>query len=241
MQVVRSFGRMVRTLLLTGPALAGAQDITLHYFARPPYVTEHEGRLSGLTGAPVVQALHNAGIRFAMQATPPSRFLALMQRGEGPDCGIGWFRNAEREALGKFSKPIYQDEAMIVVTYAGHATLRSGTSLEALLGNADWLFLAKQAFSYGRTTDALIAQLQPRRELVAAENTNMLRMLHAHRADYMLMAPEELTGAVAAAGLTLADFAVVRPNNMPKGEMRYLWCSKAVPDAVMGRINAEIR
>lgn len=241
MQVVKTFWRMACALLLAGPGAAGAQDITLHYFARPPYVTEHEGRLAGLTGAPVVQALHSAGIRFTLQATPPSRFLALMQRSEGPDCGIGWFRNPERETLGKFSKPIYQDEAMVVVTYTGHASLRSGTTLEALLGNPDWLFLAKQAFSYGRATDALIAQLQPRRELVAAENINMLRMLHAHRADYMLMAPEELTGAVAAAALALTDFAVVRPSNMPKGELRYLWCSKAVPDALMARFNAEIR
>ena len=27
----------------------------------------------------------------------------------GLHCGIGWFRNAERAALGKFSKPLYRD------------------------------------------------------------------------------------------------------------------------------------
>lgn len=240
MQTVNGLFRFGVVLAMTSHAIGWTQDLAVHYFPRPPYVYEQDGHLSGLTGAPVLQALRSAGIRFTLQQTPASRFMATIQRGEGPDCGIGWFRNSEREAIGKFSKPIYQDEAMAVITYAGHTVLRNGLPVEAILGNPELLLLTKQSFSYGRELDAQILQWQTRREIVTVENLGMLRMLKARRADYMLMAPEELTGAVAAAGLQLSDFTALRPPNMPKGELRYLWCSKAVPDAVMARINVGI-
>lgn len=241
MPFLKGLIHLVLGMTLLGSVSSWAQELALHYFPRPPYVFEKDGELAGLTGSPVVHALRRAGIAFAWHQTPASRFFATLQRGEGLDCGIGWFRNSEREAMGKFSKPIYQDEGMAVVTYAGHAVLRKAMPIEDLLSNRDLLFLAKQSFSYGQELDALIGKLQPQRDMVTTENLNMLRMLHAHRADYMLMAPEELTGAVAATGLALSDFTILRPTNMPKGELRYLWCSKLVPDAWIHRINSELR
>ena len=60
--------------------------------------------MAGLTATPAAQALQRAGLSATWVRTPSQRQLALIQEGEGLHCGLGWFRNAERMALGQFSK-----------------------------------------------------------------------------------------------------------------------------------------
>lgn len=197
--------------------------------------------LVGLTGSVVTAALKAAGIEMTVHDTPASRFLALIRRNEGLDCGVGWFKNPEREAIGKFTKPLYQDEAMVALTYANNSRIKPSDTVESVLANPDLTLLVKQSFSYGKTLDALMEKLQPRREQVATENLHMIRMIQAKRADYMWISPEESTAAIIAAGLQPGEFKQIKLANMPPGEFRYLWCSKAVPDAVIAKLNDAIR
>jgi hypothetical protein len=91
-------------------ATAGAQGLTLHYQERAPYSTAlSDGTVAGLTATPAAQALQQAGLRFAWVRTPSQRQLALIQEGDGLHCGLGWLRNAERSAKGKFSQALYRD------------------------------------------------------------------------------------------------------------------------------------
>jgi uncharacterized protein (TIGR02285 family) len=223
-----------------GGSAALAQEVALHYFPRPPYVVREGDKLTGLSGSVAYSAFKASGIEFALQDTPPSRFLVLVKRNTGMDCGVGWFKTPEREEFGKFTRPIYQDEPMVALTLAGKARIRPMGTVESLLDNRDLTLLVKQAFSYGKTLDALIEKYQPKRQVVTAETAQMVKMLEAQRADYMFISPEESIVAVAEAGFQPREFDRVRLSNMPRGESRYILCSKAVPDAIMARLNAAL-
>jgi len=234
---------LLRTLLipcLLSPALATAQ-IALHYNERPPYLVGKDGQLTGLTGSPAVAAFKAAGIAFTLHFTPTARQLAMIKDNAGTDCGIGWFKNEEREGFAKFTKPIYQDRPQIALTTAKNSKVKDGETVESILGNKNLTLLVKQGYSYGKTLDALIAKLQPVQHAVAVENVLMLKIILAERADYMLIAPEEVDGLIAASDVSPADIRKANFSNAPNGENRYIICSKNVADETITRLNNALK
>lgn len=225
---------------LFGPVLASAQ-IALHYNERPPYLVLKDGQLSGLTGAPAVAAFKAAGIAFTLHLTPTARQLAMIKDNAGMDCGIGWFKNEEREGFARFTKPIYQDRPQIALTVAKNTKVKEGDTVESILGNKNLTLLVKQGYSYGKTLDALIAKLQPVQHAVAVENVQMLKIILAERADYMLIAPEEADGLIATSEVNPADIRKANFSNAPNGENRYILCSKNVPDETISKLNSVIK
>ena len=59
------------------------------------------------------------------------------------DCAVGWFKNSEREAFAKFSKPIYQDEPQVVLTAIENHKIKSTDTVESVLANHDLNLLVK--------------------------------------------------------------------------------------------------
>lgn len=222
------------------PVFAFAQ-ISLHYNERPPYLVGKDGQLTGLTGSPTVAAFKVAGIAFTLHATPTARQLVMIKDNVGMDCGIGWFKNEEREGFAKFTKPIYQDRPHIALTTARNPKVKDNETVESVLGNKGLTLLVKQGYSYGKTLDTLIAKLQPVQHAVAVENVQMLKMILAERADYMLTAPEEADGLIAASDVGPAEVRKAHFSNAPNGEHRYIMCSKNVSDESIAKLNSAIK
>ncbi|WP_043647602.1 substrate-binding periplasmic protein [Chitinilyticum litopenaei] len=219
------------------PAIAADDILTLHYHHRPPYQWRQDVHLAGLVGQASERLLHKAGIRFELAETPPARQLALIQSGQGLDCGVGWFKNPEREGFARFSKAIYRDAPLVVLSRSDNLAVRKALSLPALLARRDITLLVKKAYSYG-ALDALIARYQPLRQAVGVENQQMLKMIQARRADYLLLAPEEASSLIEQAGEAGGQLATLQLHDMPQGEQRYIMCSKAVPAEWLARLDA---
>ena len=164
-----------------------------------------------------------------------------MKDNKGLDCLVGHFRNPEREGYAKFTEPIFQDEPRIALTASVNTVLKDGNSVEAVLANKEQVLLVKQSYSYGQVLDSLIEKYQPSRQSVAVENLQMLRMIAAKRADYMFITPLEASTAITEAGLAKELFKMVKLENMPKGDLRYILCSKSVSDETIEKLNAAIK
>ncbi len=222
-------------LALLGSASA-AQVLSLHYQERAPYSsTQADGGVSGLTATPAEQALQRAGVNYAWVLTPSQRQLALIQEGRGLHCGLGWFLNAERSTLGKFSKALYRDPPFGALA-RNDSGLRTGMRGEEAFASSADVLLVKEGYSYGPQLDRLIARRATPPSVTSAETRQMARMLLAGRASWMIVGAEEAQmlrqDAAAAAGLREVSFAGMSP-----GETRHLYCSRAVPDAWLARID----
>ena len=115
--------------------------------------------------------------------------------------------------------------------------LRSGLRGDEALGAAGEVLLVKEGYSYGQVLDRLMAQRTPPPTKTSVETVQMVRMLLAGRASWMIVAPEEalvLRQEMGAAGAELRSVAFA---DMPAGETRHLYCSRAVPDAWLARID----
>lgn len=216
---------------------AAAQSLTLHYQERAPYsATQPDGSVAGLVATPAAQALAQAAVDYVWARTPSQRQLALIQDGRGLHCGVGWFSNAERAARGKFSKPLYRDRPFAALA-RDDSPLRPGLrGVEALALAGDSL-LVKEGYSYGVQLDRLIAAQAPAPQKTSAEAAQMLRMLLAGRAGWMLVTPEEAQALRQEAGPAAAGLRVVTFTDIAAGEARHLYCNRAVPDAWLARID----
>ena len=236
---------MPMLFLLFGASLSlptPAQQVTLHFNDRPPYVFIQDGRLSGLIGAPIETAFRAAGVPYTLALTPTARQIRLIKNNKGLDCtASGALKTEEREAFGKFSKPIYQDKERIAITSAKNAKVRDGDTIESVLGDKTINLLVKSGYSYGKRLDELIEKLKPTKTVASVENIPMLRMIVAERADLMFVSEEEADGLIAAVGVNPADIRKLHFRDAPKGEYRYIFCSKNVPDELINKLNNALR
>jgi hypothetical protein len=216
---------------------AQAQGLTLHYQERAPYsVSTADGGAAGLVATPAAQALQAAGIAFVWARTPSQRQLALIQEGSGLHCGVGWFQNPERAALGKFSRPLYRDQPLGALARAD-SRVRPGLRVEQALALPGEALLVKEGYSYGPEIDRLLAAREPAPARTAAETAQMLRMLLGGRASWMFAAPEEAGVLLAEAGADAGALRRVGFAGAPPGQSRHLYCSRAVPDGWIARID----
>jgi polar amino acid transport system substrate-binding protein len=218
---------------------APASVLTLHYQERPPYSQSNaDGHVTGLLATPATRACQKAQLTCTWARTPGQRQLSLIQAGQGWDCGLGWYRNPEREALGRFSAPLYQDRPYMALARRG-TPWDPQRGLPGLMADPALPLLVKEGYSYGALLDGLIAQQAGQVRRTSAESQQMARMLEAGRAGWMLVAPEEaevLLAEPGAGGAPLQLQLHALPG-VPAGQTRHLYCNKAVPEAVIERLN----
>lgn len=218
---------------------AAAAPLTLHYQERPPYsYSAEDGQVLGLLASAASRACQKAQLACSWARTPGQRQLVLIQSGQGWDCGLGWYRNAERETLGRFSSALYQDRPYVALTRGG-APWEPQRSLPALLADASQPLLVKDGYSYGPQLDALIARHARQVRRTSAESQQMVRMIEAGRAGWMMVSPEEAEVLLAEPGPggALPQLQLHPLPGVPAGQTRHLYCNKAVPEAVMERLN----
>jgi len=216
---------------------ATSQTPTLHYQDRPPYSSQAaEGDITGLVATPAGRALRHAGVAFEWALKPSQRQLALIQQDGGLRCGIGWFRTKSRVTLGKFSLPLYRDEPFAAPARPG-VLPQVRTSVAAAMRAACGSLLVKEGDSYGPQFDALIASATAPPMRSRVEVPQLLRMVAAGRAGWMIVTPEEVHGLLADVGPEAAGLQLVRFSDALPGQTRHLDSNRAVPDTWLARID----
>jgi uncharacterized protein (TIGR02285 family) len=216
------------------------ESLALLYYDRPPYmVASGNGSVTGLSATPSAEALKVADIRFTWNKFASQRIMELIREDAIVGCGVGWFKNPEREKYAQFSRAIYQDKPYLAVTNK-KLSLPKNITLTELFGNKSLRILVKEGFSYGKLSE-LLAKNRENLVSSSSEVTAMVQMIKANQADLIFLSEDEAHFLLEQAGFRADDFHLIKFADAPRGEKRYFMCSKKVPDSVMKKINAAIR
>lgn len=229
------------SLYITPPAPAPDNSIILHYNERPPYLVTTETGVGGLTGDPATMVFERSNIPFHWEQTPSKRQIYLLQRNKGRDCLVGWFKNAEREEFAKYTLPIYRDKPQVALVRANNDKIPTISTVIDLFSNPQLNFLVKDGYSYGDYLDGKIKEYNPVQTVTTVENSEMLKMIYAGHADYVLIAPEEADGLIRTSDFDFHDFKFVHFTDIPSGEERYILCSLQVEDSIIQQLNEAIQ
>ena len=214
-------------------------SIALYYYERPPYMVAHQdGKATGITADVAGKALARAGIAFTWNLMPAKRQLATIEHNTGRDCGVGWFKNPQREAFGQFSHPIYHDKPPVVIARGGFDAHTD--SLAQLLKRPGLQVLVKEGLTYGSYINDLLKNSKAHVTSITVEQPQLVRMIAAGRADIMFAPREEADYLVTTQESGNESAHVVGFSDVPNGEARHLFCSRQVDAATMAKINAAI-
>ena len=223
-------------------AKVSAEPLSISYLERPPYYyRDAHGKGAGLLIERTRDILREAEISAQFVILQPSQIMFLLQRATVPHCSVGWFKTAERELFAKFSRPIYQDQPLVLLAHREKgAEFPVGATLRQVFSDPHLTIARLGQFSYGEVVDRLLAELSPASLFRTTEQVQLLQALHDRSADYMLIAPEEIEMLISSSGLAETEFISVPLAGMPAGNLRYLICGQGVSDEVMTRLDAAI-
>jgi uncharacterized protein (TIGR02285 family) len=220
--------------------ICSAEPVQLLYMERLPYMqASPNGDVAGLTATPTQTAFLHAGIPFQWKKAGADIQLQILKENRVQACLVGWFKNAEREKLGKYSHAVFEDKPTVALTLADNAKMKDIKTMRDLFQNRELSLLIKEGYSYGLQIDSLLVRYGTRTVAAIGDNINMMGMLVQKRADYFLVAEDE---ALALKQNYAKDpaFKILRFSDEVPGEARYLWCTRLVPDATIDKLNEEL-
>ena len=217
------------------------ERLTIYYIERfPYYYTTTEG-VKGVVVDRVKLAFEKAKIPMRFVMLPAKRHMKNLKENKEKFCTIGWYKNAERQKIAKYSDYIYQDKTRIALARANNKKIQSGRTVDDILSDKTLALLFKDGYSYGAYIDKKITEHNPIMFKVTTENINMIKMIHFGHGDYFFTTEEEVDALISRAGLKKEDFQYVKFKNMPTGLKRYILCSQKVDDDVIEKVNDAIR
>lgn len=85
---------------------------------------------------------------------PPRRIISYLKIPGKKACSIGWFKTEEREAFAKFSKPIFQNKSLVILTTKVHQVkIEKHFGLKDVFFDQSLVMTNIDSFSYGTTID----------------------------------------------------------------------------------------
>ena len=220
-------------------------SIDLYYDDHPPYFkTSHNG-IYGLTATPAAEAFKAAGLNFKWKRIVANEQFSLLKENEEKACLIGATSilaqrgNLTGEKYARFTYPIYTDKPQVALSRKDNV-IKSDT-LDELFSDNRKVMLVKEAYSYGQYVDQMVKKNKPRRLMLAIDMAEMLLALNRRKADYMLIAPEDIEKTFEATGLNLDDFDIHLLSDVPSGEQHNILCSLKVSDETVQKLNQAIQ
>lgn len=221
---------------------AAHEPLRVTYLERPPYYQTLRGKPAGFLNDIAAQVLERAGIEASFTALPAKRILDEIMVAGLNACSVGWYKTPEREAVARFSLPLWRDPPYVALMRAETAArIGDRSSLSVFFGDTGLRLGVLDGFSYGDSIDGRIAAEARDVYRMTGSQRQLARMLAEGRVDYMLIAPVEIAALLESSGLAPGDFAEVALADVPPGPTRHLICGRGVPEDVMERIDQAIR
>lgn len=230
------------SIILTA-GIAPAEPFTLSYLERPPYYfTTEKGAAAGFLLERTRNIIQTAGIEAQFIPVTPNRALYILRNATVPHCGIGWFKNSERELFARFTEPIYRNQTLVLLTASSQRQKFSGLKVLQQVFSDRSLIMARMGnFSYGSYVDQILSDLVPESLFFSTEQGDLLAAIHAGKASYMIMAPEEIDMLIRSTRLPAEDFVRIELEDIPAGNLRYLMCGQGVDAELLEKLNTAIR
>ena len=228
---------------VSGLAAEPPAELTVYYFERMPFFGDRDGKASGLLIDISRLILDEAGVKYRLVNVPVIRFFESLKK-PGNSCLIGALKTKERETIYAYSDDyIYRDQPFrIIVNKRKRKALPERPSIKQVL-ESELRLGVSDGYVYGDWLDRKIIEHQPKLQKINIGNDSekMHRMIIGGRFDYMFAVAEEARHIVTEDRERSDNLTSVEIADAPRGNMRYLLCSKGIDGAIMQKINVAIR
>lgn len=236
-------GLCVLLCLLSGcllPARAWSQEeIELLFDDRTPYSEPQLNVASSEVAIRAAHALNYAGIPMHWRKLPSQHQLLAIKTNHQRQCGIDWYKTAEREKFARYSAPLRQDSPYVAVTRNHDPRFPTIVTLTQLQ-DSKLLLAASTNLSFGKELDRLIRDQHLQVIESRGGDSELVSMVISGHADYALVLKEDIIGIISSLGSRARELETHSVSGFPEPDWVYLMCSKRVDTVTMAAINAGI-
>lgn len=228
--------------LIITSALQATEEIELMYVERHGNPDVHDSRYFFAQIAEIVEAVFAVtGDDYMWQKFPVGRIVRAIEQDDHAACAVGWYRNEEREKIGKFTTTVAELQPMGAIArrdaglkdYYEHITdLIFDTSM---VGGT-----IKLSESTPSHTSALINQYGDNVSVLgfSVGTADLLRMVQIGHIHYMLISGDEADFYLSNPEWGSEIFQKIRFGNFTELVELALFCTKTTPDDWIERFNA---
>ncbi|MBV8656648.1 MAG: transporter substrate-binding domain-containing protein [Burkholderiales bacterium] len=229
-------------LLFAAAATDASAPVIVEYREKPPYNYTEAGIPKGFLVDRVRDIFGSAKVEMRFEAVPANRLMADIEANTRPVCSPGYYRLPERERFARFTAAMYVDKPhALIANHLQASSIRHLGTLKALLASSQYTMGVVDGVSYGAELDAAIGRL-PRAPMRAAVPPGQLvKMVGAGRADFMLIDEEDLQFLGSSGQLAVLGVERVQFPDPPAGLRRHIMCSRAVSAETIRRLDAAIQ
>ncbi|CAN7423796.1 transporter substrate-binding domain-containing protein [Pseudoduganella sp. LjRoot289] len=226
---------------LASMATVAAAPLTVSWREKPPYYYTEDGEEKGFMLAYGKAVFAAAGIDARFVREPQKRIWAKFRDGSPNYCSLAWYRLPERELVSQATLPVYADPPHTILVAPGSAArVRAHATLALMMADPELTLAVVDGVSYGPELDARIKTSANQIMRRTVTTTNMIQMLGAGRASYLLADRNDWT-FMRARYKELAAVQQYDVPDLPPGLKRHILCSRDVPAATMEKLNQAIR
>lgn len=230
-------------LSVSGLATEPPEELTVYYYERMPFFGDSGGKPAGLLIDISRLIFDEAGINYKFVNVPVVRFFDSLKKPED-SCLIGALKTREREAIYTYADDfIYRDQPFrIIVNKTKRKALPERPTIKQIL-ESELRLGVSEGYVYGDWLDRKLLEYRPKLQKINIGNDSkkMHKMIIGGRFDYMFAVAEEARYIVAENPEHRDNLTTVEIADAPRGNMRYLLCSKGIDSAIMQKINAAIK
>lgn len=220
---------------------AAAEELSIVFVERAPYYYTENGVVKGsiIDAAKAIGAKASLDMKFT--GAPSKRVIADIESDAAPFCSLNWKRTAEREKIGNFTNPAFPGERMIAAVHKDneaalrkHGTFKNAAQDPGLrLGTVD-------KWSFGPYIDGVMAEMKGNLEKATVMPAQNVAKVALGRLSYTLVEEGEVDYLFKTSGEDSSKLATVVFSDLEKLPPAYIWCSRSVPAATLGKINAAL-
>ncbi|MDE1715822.1 transporter substrate-binding domain-containing protein [Chromobacterium amazonense] len=232
---------IIAILIRSINSCASPGPLYLYYYDRPPFhFTTSDGSVSGFVANITEDILNQAGIPYVWRQVPAVRILNVLRQDGDISCSPGWYKTLEREKLYNFSLPIYEGKPLVAVTRVDFRVPEVTTAVK-IFSIPGINIVYKKGMVTGEYLDGILSKVPINQiHIVTLEEAGKLKMIQAGHFDLTLLTAEEADYYKNNSEL-FVNLKIIKMTDVPGGDKRFILCNKAVPAAIMEKINATIK
>ncbi len=206
-----------------------------------PLMYREKGELKGEIATLSMAVFERAGFEVrVLDDVPFRRVFHMLATGAERTCGAGWYKTPERERKAHFTHAINMAASTTLVTRKDRlALIESYPDIQSLISVPELKTARVNGVSGGKVYASLLSSAKSH-TITVQRLEQQFRLLLAGRIDYFL-AESSYIDHMAAQMPDVHDLVSVDMPGLPKGENRYIACSKRTSLHDIERLNAAIQ
>lgn len=208
------------------------------YELKEPYVYKKDGKITGPALSTVLRALKQTDLKYTFKNKTFQEQIKEIKANKKKICAIAWEKKNTYEKFAKYSKAIYQDKPLGIITQRRHK-FENRVDIAEIIESRKYKVLVKKDFPYSKKLTNVLDQL-PKKIVHTKKDHNLVTLVAKKKGDFAFIPYADAMKFIKTHKYR-SRIKFVELSGIESSNDRYMVCSLSVSDNTIEKINNLIK